>query len=147
MKKHILFILLNVFSLGTIHAEITWNLSDDGTLTISGTDMPDYYGYDDSPWYSKRDKIKKIVIENGVTKIGNCAFYECNSLTSVTISNSVTSIGECAFAGCKGLSSINIPNSLTSIGVGAFGNCSSLTSITFPNSVTSIRRSAFAGCI
>ena len=137
---------MSVFCLNVINAEITWTLSDDGTLTVSGGDMPDYYGPDDSPWYSKRDKIKKIVIENGVTRIGNYAFCECNSLTSVTISNSVTSIGECAFHSCRGLSSINISNSLTSIGVGAFENCYSLTSITIPNSVTSIKCSAFAGC-
>ena len=99
MKKHILLILLSVFSLGTIQAEITWTLSDDGTLTISGTDMPNYSS-NSSPWYSRRDKIKKIVIENGVTRIGNCAFYEYKSLTSITIPNSVTNIGDWAFYGC-----------------------------------------------
>ena len=80
MKKSLLLILLSIFSFTTIHAEITWTLSDDGTLTISGTDMPDY-----NPWYSQRGKIKKVVIEDGVTSIGDHAFFNCSSLTSVTI--------------------------------------------------------------
>ena len=81
-----------------------------------------------------------------VTSIGEGAFFECSSLTSVTIGNSVTSIGNAAFADCSGLSSVTIPNSVTSIGVAAFADCSSLTSIEIPNSVTSIGEQAFWGC-
>ncbi len=78
MKKILSLILLCVFSFATIHAEITWTLSENGTLTISGTDMQGYYGYTYyAPWYSQRDKIKKVVIENGVTNISNRAFLEC----------------------------------------------------------------------
>ena len=98
MKK-VLLILLAVFSFNAVNAEITWSLSDDGTLTISGTDMP-YYYYSSAPWNSQRDKIKKIIIENGVTNIGAGAFEECKNLTSVTIPNSVTSINYDAFDGC-----------------------------------------------
>ena len=100
MKKFFTLIVLCVFSIGTIHAEITWTLSGDGTLTISGANMPDYDNYKNSPWDSQRDKIKKVVIENGLTNIGNYAFYYCYRLTSVTIPNSVTSIGDVAFSGC-----------------------------------------------
>ena len=148
MKKHILFILLSIFSLDAIHAEIEWSLLDDGTLTISGTDMPnyDFYGSNFVPWYSQKDKIKKIIIKNGVTNIGKNAFTGCSRLTSVTIPNSVTSIGNWAFSGCSGLTSITIPNSVTSIGGSAFSGCSSITSIIIPNSVTSIGESAFSGC-
>ena len=145
MKKSLLLILLSIFSFTTIHAEITWTLSDDGTLTISGTDMPDYE-YCGAPWYSKLKNIKEVVIENGVTSIGNRAFYECSGLTSVTIPNSVTSIGVGAFQECSGLTSVTIPNSVTSIEVGAFSGCSGLTSLTIPNSVTSIGIDAFYGC-
>ena len=60
--------------------------------------MPNYKGV--APWYSQRKKIKKVVIENEVTSIGNYAFYGCSGLTSVTIPNSVTSIGNDAFYGC-----------------------------------------------
>ncbi len=150
MKKHILLILLSVFSLGTIQAEITWTLSDDGTLTISGTDMPNYHRelgeICTTPWYSQREKIKKIIIENGVTNIGTVAFFRCSNCTSIIIPNSVTSIGNDAFGYCSGLTSITIPNSVTSIGDWAFSECSGLTSITIPNSVTNIGGCAFGWC-
>jgi hypothetical protein len=86
------------------------------------------------------------VIPNNVTSIGEGAFRDCSSLTSITIPNSVTSIGNNAFDGCSGLTSVTIPNSVTSIGINAFANCSDLTSVTIPNSVTSIGRYAFSGC-
>ena len=99
-----------------------------------------------APWDSQRDKIKTVVIKDGVTSIGKYAFFWCSGLTSITIPNSVTSIGEHAFANCSSLTSITIPNSVTSIGNGAFSGCSGLTSITIPNSVTSIGNGAFLGC-
>jgi hypothetical protein len=136
-----------MIAFNTVHAEITWNLSDDGTLTISGKDMPDYdRGDNKAPWSSQRGKIKEIVIENGVTNIGKYAFLNCRSLTSVTIPNSVTKIGSYAFYNCSSLTSVTIPNSVTSIGSAAFRNCSSLTSVTIPNSVTSIGSAAFRNC-
>ena len=91
--------------------------------------------------------VKKIVIEEGVTSIGNSAFAYCRGLISITIPDSVTSIGEWAFDGCTSLPSITISSSVTSIGAYAFSKCSSLTSITIPDSVTSIKAyAAFNGC-
>ena len=55
---------------------------------------------DMAPWYPERNQIKKVVIKDGVTNIGNCAFLRCTNLTSITIPNSVTSIERAAFAGC-----------------------------------------------
>ena len=81
-----------------------------------------------------------------VTSIGECAFKNCSSLTSVTIPKSVTSIGDYAFNYCSSLTSVTIPNSVTSIGEGAFFCCSSLTRVTIPNSVTSIGDYAFSYC-
>ena len=81
-----------------------------------------------------------------VTSIGEEAFYNCRSLTSVTIPDGVTSIGEDAFWNCTSLTSVTIPDSVTSIGGYAFHNCTSLTSVTIPDSVTSIGDWAFSGC-
>ena len=85
-------------------------------------------------------------IPNTVTSIGNAAFYECKSLTSINIPDSVTSIKNWAFDGCKSLTTINIPDSVTSIGNSAFRECKSLTTINIPDSVTSIGNRAFDGC-
>ena len=82
-----------------------------------------------NPWYSQREKIKKVVIENGVTNIEDYAFNGCSGLTSVTISNSVTSIGNYAFYNCSNLTSVTIGNSVTSIGRCAFCNCTSIKEI------------------
>ena len=93
-----------------------------------------------------RDTMTELVIPEGMTKIGNAAFYGCNALTSLTIPNSVTSIGNTAFYGCYALTSLTIPNSVTSIGNSAFNGCNALTSLTIPNSVTTIGRLAFYRC-
>ena len=96
--------------------------------------------------YSDEDtEITNLAIPNGVTSIGNDAFWDCSGLTSVTIPNSVTRIGHYAFNRCSGLTSVTIPNSVTSIGDYAFNLCSGLTSVTIPNSVTSIGDDAFEG--
>ena len=86
------------------------------------------------------------IIPEGVTSIGNYAFYGCTSLTAITIPEGVTSIGGIAFYKCSNLTAITLPEGVTSIEVGAFFWCSSLTAITLPASVTSIGGSAFNGC-
>ena len=146
---------------------LTWTLDADGTLTISGTGaMKNYKDGDQSPVFNNSN-VKKVVIEDGVTSIGNYAFsytglksitipdsvtsignyaFSYTDLKSITIPDRVTSIGNYAFAYCKNLPSITIPDGVTSIGDGAFYHCTSLTSITIPDRVTSIGFSAFSGC-
>ena len=88
----------------------------------------------------------EYTIPDSVTSIGDWAFFDCSSLTSITIPDSVTSIGDYAFYYCTSLTSITIPDSVTSIGSDAFEDCTSLTSITIPDSVTSIGSDAFYKC-
>ena len=90
--------------------------------------------------------LTSVTIPDSVTSIGDYAFYRCLSLASVNIPDGVTSIGNSAFYDCTGLTSVDIPDSVTSIGDGAFFRCSGLTSVTIPGSVTSIGGNAFWGC-
>lgn len=134
---------------GTCGENLTWSLvTSTKTLTISGTGAMTNYDYYSvrAPWYSYRSSIQYVIIESGVTSIGEYAFSYCNSMTSVTIPYSVTSIGYLAFWECSGLTSLTIPNSVTYIGESTFYGCSSLTSVTIPNNVTSIGYGTFYGC-
>ncbi len=115
---------------GTCGENVTWTFDDSaGTLTISGTGAMNDYDYYNRPWENYEDNIKKVVINNSVTAIGENAFYDCDSLTSITIPDSVTTIGAFAFFDCIGLINITIPNSVTTIGICAFLNCDSLTDV------------------
>ena len=90
--------------------------------------------------------IGKVIFDKPITKIGERAFRDCDSLISVTIPNSVTTIGVEAFSDCSNLTSITIPDSVTTIGSSAFAWCKSLTSLTIGKSVSEIGKKAFEGC-
>lgn len=143
----------DVVKSGTCGAEgdgsnLTWTLDSEGVLTISGSGgMHDYNSPSSPPWYRSRSMVKSAVIADGVTSIGEWAFFVCRSLTSVTIPDSVTRIGKGAFSECTSLTSVTIPDGVTSIGKETFCNCGSLTSVTIPNSVTSIGWYAFYNCM
>ena len=90
--------------------------------------------------------ITDLIIPDGVTSIGNYAFCNCTSLTSVTIGNSVTSIGSSAFDGCSSLTSITIPDSVTSIGSNLFDSCINLKVVTISEKITNIPELTFLYC-
>ena len=98
-----------------------------------------------APWSINNKSLKKIIVEDGVTSIGDFAFVNCNA-KSIELPNSITEISLGAFTGCKNLTDFIIPDGVTSIGRNTFSRCSSLTSVTIPNSVTSIGGNAFYGC-
>ena len=125
---------------------LTWELTGDGTLTISGTgDMADY-DYGEVPWFDYLDKITVAVVETGVTSIGDYAFHYCESLTEITLPDSLTRIGKNAFCSCNGLTGVTLPDSLTEIADYGFSWCAGLTEIAIPDSVSTIGESAFIGC-
>lgn len=109
-----------VLDKGTCGTNLTWQLTSDYTLTISGTGKMNSYFSSTRPWQKYANTIKKIVISAGVSSIGDSAFRDCNNLTSVTLPDSVTYIDDCAFFGCPSLTSINIPDTVTEIGDRAF---------------------------
>ena len=162
MKKLFTFLFALIAGIGIASSatsgkcgdNLTWNLSN-GVLTISGTGDMHNYGWNnwmsigawvESPWYSNRNSIHTVIINDGATSIGEVAFFGCSSLTSVTIPNSVTGIEKEAFENCSSLTSVTIPNSVTGIGKEAFRGCSGLTSVIIGKGVRSILDNAFEGC-
>lgn len=157
---------------GICGENVTWELDDNGTLTISGTgDMYDWNSLNSTyaPWHEQRLNITNVVINDGVTSIGDEAFSNCRSMNNISIPLSVTSIGTFSFSWCRKLEYIDIPECVTYFGIGAFSNCANLksievpqnikriddwtfeycknlTSIYIPNSVTAIGSSAFYSC-
>ena len=92
------------------------------------------------------ENLTKVMIPDGVTRIGDCAFASCENLTSIMIPNSVTEIGDGAFVSCCSLTAITIPASVIKMGMGVFKGCFNLIDITIPRSVTSIGVKAFEDC-
>ncbi|MCL2246367.1 MAG: leucine-rich repeat protein [Lentimicrobiaceae bacterium] len=162
----LLFNMANAMAQGGTTGPLTWNL-EDGILTISGEGAIPDYNFGETPWYSYRTSIHTVVMELGITGIGNNAFGNCTNLLWASIPNGVTGIGDAAFGACKiplitipnsvstigdyafaasGITSLTIPNSVTTIGELAFFNCTALISVTLPNSITSIGNYAFREC-
>ncbi len=118
----------SVIDSGSCGENLTWSLDYSGTLTISGTgDMTNYSLDDVAPWGT--NDVKTVVIENGVTSIGDFAFNKCIELSNITLSDSVTTIGEQAFRNCRRLIQVTISKKVTSIGDRAFLGCQKLTSV------------------
>lgn len=125
-------------------AEQGWSLQD-GTLIITSQGaMQDYTSARETPWFSDRADIRKIVVQNGVTSIGNYAFYGCENVTSVALPSTVTQIGKLAFYGCRNLSSLTLPDSLTMVEDYAFAKASGLGTIAFKGSAPLFGAGVFA---
>ena len=123
---------------------LTW-LYDEGTLYISGNGEMYNYEYDNIPWLNLSSSIDSIVIEYGVTSIGNYAFNGV-AIESISFPETVTSIGSNAFGHCRNLSEIEIPNSVNYLGEYAFINCSNLVTASIPEGVTELSEGLFLGC-
>lgn len=129
--------------------DLTWELDEEGTLTISGEGaIPDYFVQEsqNAPWYAYRTNIKEVIIGQLVTDIGDDAFAGCENMTAVTIADGVTKIGCRAFDSCGNLSAITIPGSVTSIGDHAFFGCKLLQEVAIPDSVKELGVWVFSGC-
>ena len=114
------------------YGELTWKY-DNGTLTISGKgDLPDGGS---APWANYSDHISRVIVEDGITNLGNFTFFNYSALTSITIPRTVNTIPGFLFNGCSNLSEVIIQNGVKYIENHAFAGCSKLTHISIPASV------------
>ena len=132
---------------GACGNNLTWNFNPSTyTLTISGEGAMYDYDANGAPWVQYADRIAFVVIQNGVTSIGNCAFFKWyTSLMRVTISDTVGKIGDSAFYRCSGLTSLDLAH-VGEIGFSSFEYCTGLTTLAIPASVTYIDSCAFMHC-
>lgn len=130
---------------GTCGENISWQLDDEGALSIFGSGAMENYLISKQPWYSLRSEIKTVSVSENVTGIGNNAFYDCSGLTNVSLPSTLISIGNNAFRDCEKLINVTLPAGLTKIGSGAF-YATGIRKIEIPASVTSIGADAFGWC-
>lgn len=137
---------------GSAGASITWSMYDNGELKFTGSgDMNNYLDVatketnGQQGWYKYRRDTKKIYIGQGITSIGDGAFFDFPESSIVWPSSSLTSIGVASFANNTSLAKIDIPASVTSIDEAAFKNCSAASVININGSVSVISEEAFTG--
>lgn len=131
---------------GSCGVGTSWTLSG-GVLTVSGSGpMHNYSEYSPAPWSSHADSIRAVVVTQGVTNVGNFAFFALKQLTSVTLPNSVSKIGGWAFYGCERLQLLDLGTGVQEIGRSAFEQCYALTGVRLPDSLHTLRYQAFYRC-
>lgn len=130
------------------HGALSWSYTkSDKTLKISGEgEMASFDSASAVVWTSVRAAVEKIVVGEGITSVGNYAFYMMSALKEVTLPKTLTSIGDYAFAFSSSLENVTIPVGVSSIGKGAFEGCGDLSAIFVPSTVTSLGERAFAYC-
>ncbi|MBR7179732.1 MAG: leucine-rich repeat protein, partial [Oscillospiraceae bacterium] len=131
--------------------DLIWELDWFGTLTVKGTGAMYNYSVSYSenypaPWYDYKGDITALVVEEGVTSIGNYALYNCQEMTEVSLPESLTALGTNSFASCYGLTEIQLPNGITEIPDSCFKYCGELTDIIWPEKLTAIGSNAFYSC-
>lgn len=132
---------------GTLEDDLIWQVDAGGTLTLSGSGGMRYFSNAEAtPWHDYRSKITGVVLETGVTSVGNSAFAGLSQLCSVTLPETVKTIAPYAFSGCTALSEIQIPESVVSIGQSAFAECTGLGQIRLPGELTVVESEVFSGC-
>ena len=143
------FILINYtyaeseIASGSCGNNIKWSLNNEGTLTITGNGSMTGKS---CAWADYKDQVKKVIINEGITVISDCAFEYNNNLETVTLPSTLTTINRRAFAECLSLKNIVFPNNLSKIGISAFYKCTSLEIVDLPESVIYINDAAFAEC-
>ena len=137
---------LELASSGT-WGQLKWTLDNSGLLTISGNGPMNDFGRSSSEaWHTYKKSIRRVVIGDGVKRIGCYAFYDCDSIESVSIPDSVAAIGDFAFSCCSSMTSVVIPDSVTSFGIAVFETCYGLADVKLPSTLTEIPERMFMEC-
>lgn len=124
-----------------------WSYDGKGTLTISGSgEMYDYKKSDAMPWYSLRNEISTVVVESGITHIGDYAFCGLRSIKKVTVGSGLLTVGRNAFAHCTALTDVEFPDGVKNLDSYTFVNCSALEKIDLPDSIEYIGDYSFSNC-
>ena len=131
---------------GTCGENLKWVITCDNELVITGTGAMDNFTSSTIPWKNYRSTITSVVLQEGITSIGDWAFYQCSKLTEITIPEGVTSMGYVALSGCQELPSVSLPSTLETIGGGMFSQDWALESLTIPAAVTRIGDRLTEGC-
>lgn len=139
-----------VQSYGQCGADVYWAFRKTGVLVIYGSGTMYNYSHVNgdgthAPWKSYRNKIRSVIIQDGVTHIGDGAFYNCGVLKSVHIPDSVTSLGRYAFSDCISLTDVVIPGSVGQIYAYCFAGCQNLRNVTIENGVERLAGWCFEG--
>lgn len=131
---------------GNLGETVTWEFKD-ATLTISGEGYMEGLSTNRHPeWYYLKDKITKVVVEEGVLNVGSRFCKDCVNLTQVQLPSTIKFLDPQCFMNCKSLEKITIPSNVTSINESAFEGCTSLKTVTIPNSVDWMEPGVFEGC-
>ncbi|MGN0483862.1 MAG: leucine-rich repeat protein [Lachnospiraceae bacterium] len=128
------------------NTEIKWALYATGTLRISGNGAIPEASDTTMPWEKLGDKVRTVVLEEGITEIGSCSFYDCK-MKSISIPSSVKELKRQAFTDCPNLIEVQFSEGLITINKNAFLNCTKLEKLTIPKSVSVIGDKAFNNCI
>lgn len=152
MKNKFISVLLIVFILmqsvvfaktGSMNENISWDFNE-GVLKISGHgEMPDYKNADENPLKDIKDEVKKIVISEGITHIGNWNFADFKNAEEIIFPNSLEVVGERAFYNCSSIRILTLPEGVKEIKEGAFNSATSIVRINLPKSLEKIKNSAF----
>ena len=135
-----------IIASGDCGDNLTWELSSNGTLTVTGSGEMEVFGYGEAPWYEYREQILNVVIGDGVTYIGDYAFIHCENMIQVQLPEGLTEVGNNAFQFCYSLVSLDLPSSLTHFGYEAFSYCTGLTEVEIPEGTTGIGGYTFGNC-
>ena len=127
--------------------DLNWVLTDCGTLIFYGQgNMKNYNSAADRPWNAYAKQIKRVILTEGATKIGNYAFHSMDALTTIVIPETVTTIGDYAFKNCTALDGVDLPSNLSALGESAFYGCTALTAIDIPASLYTVKPYTFKNC-